>query len=527
MSEYDSVSVVTALVQRQQPADVAHPTHSLLHQPLLPLSSDHAAQGLGGCRQAKARRRSLQTQKWPAREDSATLISTTGSSVTRGRRVHFEDDESVVELPRQIDVTRIQDMQMLGRFLQIYLPSARDGSIDHLTYTHYLSDLVDSTPLLKISCHALCFAFLGTIYNDERLKLRALRSYAWAIWFMRTCVFPDTTSKSLQKDAILSSLILLAHCEVHECIAVPGQISSGDAFLAHLNGAQAFFEINRDEILQSAFGRALCASLRSNAYLVGLIQRKPVRYNFGAAASISTRPQDQAWLELNTVSLEIPGFLRFRDQLLDKSAHIPSSAQLKRLVRRLIDARDRLINVFAKHYGAERGIRTGHIAEATTFARLWDDRSTAFDRIYIFESYQPWTHYVGYWSTLWEMDVMLLEISDVTVESLFPDLTLTEVLRHDALLKEAHLCATNVCRAFPASCEPDHIVFSPLRSLGGNRMRDFFKKYSYLEELRWVDDLSSIVASASTSWDLQCKFGHLSEPPVARISGSLEAWERG
>ncbi|KAK6428163.1 hypothetical protein LTR95_015695 [Oleoguttula sp. CCFEE 5521] len=305
-----------------------------------------------------------------------------------------------------------------------------------------------------------------------------------------------------------------------------GHISSGDAFLAHLNGAQAFFEVNRDEILQSAFGRALCASLRSNAYLIGLIQRKSVRYNFGAPASISTRPQDQAWLELNTVSLEIPGFLRFRDRLFDKSAHVPCSAQLKRLARRLIDARDRLIDVFAKHYGAERGIRTGHIAEAPTFARFWDGRSTAFNRIYIFESYQPWTHYVGYWSTLWEMDVMLLEISDVTVESVFPDLTLTEVLRHDALLKEAHSCATNVCRAFPASCEPDHIEFSPLRSLGGNRMRDFFKKYSYLEELRWVDDLSSIVASASTSWDLQCKFGHLSEPPVARISGSLEAWER-
>ncbi|KAK6437897.1 hypothetical protein LTR95_005903 [Oleoguttula sp. CCFEE 5521] len=499
MSEYDSVSTVTALVQRQQSADVAYSTPSLLHQPLLPPSSDQAAPGLVGHRHAKSRRQSLQAQKRVAREDSATLISTNGGAVPKGRKVHFEDGESVVELPRQIDVTRIQDMQMLGRFLQIYLPSARDGSIDHLSYTHYLSDLVDSTPLLKISCHALCFAFLGTIYNDERLKLRALRSYAWAIWFMRTCVFPDTTSKSLQKDTILSSLILLAHCEVHECIAGPGKISSGDAFLAHLKGAQAFFEVN---------------------------QRKPVRYNFGAPTAISIRPQDQAWLELNTVSLEIPGFLQSRDRLLDKSAHNPFSAQLKHLARRIIDARDRLIEVFARHYGAKRGIRTGHIAEATTFARLWADRSTAFNRIYIFESYQSWTHYAGYWSTLWEMDVMLLEIGEVTVASVFQDLTLTEVLRHDALLKEAQLCASNVCRAFPASCEPDHIVFSPLRSLSGNRMRDFFMKYGYTEELRWVDDLSFMVASSSTSWDLQCKFGHLSKPPVDRISGSLEAWER-
>jgi hypothetical protein len=96
---------------------------------------------------------------------------------------------------------------------------------------------------------------------------------------------------------------------------------------------------------------------------------------------------------------------------------------------------------------------------------------------------------------------------------------------HGSLLHEAFTCVRNLCLSFPISCEPDNIVFSPLRSTSSHRMRDFLARYEYSAELEWLDAVNTMIDSVDTSFDVLCRFGHASETKMPRIAGSLQAWK--
>jgi hypothetical protein len=424
-------------------------------------------------------------------------------------------------LPPQIDSGNVDRVQLLSTFLNLYLPGARDESIDQLTYMRFIPDLSHKSPLLRISCHALALAFIGSVFDDVRLQMVAVKQYVSAIAFLRLCVAPDPTAKCLRKDTILASLILLAHCEVHQCISDSGQ--EPGAFLTHLNGAQAFFDANRSEILQTNLGRALCMSLRSNAFLIGLATRKSVRHDFGLTAHISTLPEDQPLLSLNDIALRVPNILETHDAL--RRDHYPYHVAML-LADQVFTLKLRWITCFEEHYPNRRGCRTTEMIKMKTFTKYWPDEVANYKQIFTFDSYQVWAHYAGYWSVLWELNMVqldLLESADIPA-SLFLRNESESLATHGILLQETLVFVENLCLAFPASCEPDNIVFSPLRSTSSRRMREFLTKYGHRADLEWLDAVDTMVSMTGTSWDVQCKFGHSGSTKISRIAGSLQAW---
>jgi hypothetical protein len=293
------------------------------------------------------------------------------------------------------------------------------------------------------------------------------------------CITPDPTAKCLQKDTILASLILLAHCEVHQCISTSG--SEPNAFLLHLDGAQRFFELNKLEILQSRFGKALCMSLRSNAFLIGFMQRRTVPCEFGPTAYISIVPRDQPLLSLNDIALEVPDVLEAHDAL--RREYYPYQASTV-LADQVSTFKHRLVTFFQHYYPDGKGCTTTGLSKMTIFTKYWPKRTNLFQHAFAFDSYQVWAHYAGYWSMLWELDVVLLnllELAGIPASSQSQD-RLETPLTHDSILRRAFISVRNLCLSFPASCEPDNIVFSPLRSTSSQKMRDFFDRYGYSAE---------------------------------------------
>jgi hypothetical protein len=188
----------------------------------------------------------------------------------------------------------------------------------------------------------------------------------------------------------------------------------------------------------------------------------------------------------------------------------------------------RWITCFEEHYPNRRGCRTTEMSKMKTFTKYWPDEVANYKQIFTFDSYQVWTHYAGYWSVLWELNMVqldLLESADIPA-SLFLRNESESLATHGILLQETLVFVENLCLAFPASCEPDNIVFSPLRSTSSRRMREFLTKYGHRADLEWLDAVDTMVSMTGTSWDVQCKFGHSGSTKISRIAGSLQAWNK-
>jgi hypothetical protein len=68
-----------------------------------------------------------------------------------------------ITLPPEIDSRNVDSAQLLSTFLSLYVPRARDPSMDQLTYLSFLPELCHRSALLKSSCYALALAFIGSI----------------------------------------------------------------------------------------------------------------------------------------------------------------------------------------------------------------------------------------------------------------------------------------------------------------------------------------------------------------------------
>jgi hypothetical protein len=126
---------------------------------------------------------------------------------------------------------------------------------------------------------------------------------------------------------------------------------------------------------------------------------------------------------------------------------------------------------------------------------------------------------------LWELDMVLLnllELAGIPANLLSQD-GLGASLTHNSVLRRAFLSVQNLCLSFPASCESDNIVFSPLHSTSSQKMRDFFDRYGYSAESEWLSTVDNMISIVGTSWDVQCRFGESGNVKISRIEGSLQA----
>ena len=386
------------------------------------------------------------------------------------------------KLLRQPTMLHVNRSQVFSEFLSVYLPRARDRSLDSLSYMEVIPEAVASASLLQAVCDAFMFSYLGTLHDDYALQVRGLERYGSAVSSLQR-IFTAPLPKRIRKDVVLASVVLLAQAEVYT-ISSRTQEERVNTACVHLTAASRLINQHNAEILQSGLGRALCVTVCTLSRISGFVRRKAVTVRLDPTVPLSVHSNDQTLLVLDSIVMPAPGLLEHVDAYLSQGG----GEEAISLTLRLWNVRCALEEWEAIFYGRARppGFRVASRDEAMVFAK-WCD-SGPFQEIFIFRSAQVWMHYNLYWAVRLVVDMSLLDM----LES---DETLIENMRRNVssfpenvkrfLTDESYAGAVSICRSHPYSNEPDGMTVSPVGPDVATKMLLIFGRPGNEDELAW------------------------------------------
>jgi hypothetical protein len=287
-------------------------------------------------------------------------------------------------------------VQLFSTFLRLWLPSARDNALDQFIWTAFVPDVVNQTGLIKASCDAIAYGFIGMVYNDGRCRYHATLSYTIALALVRRHVNNHTHSpRGNGSDVVLASIVLLSRCESMGFTAATMAGFGKRSLLVHLGGAEAWLAAYNAEINETELGRALGLSLTTYAILKGFFTRQPLPGSWDEASEAYGQEvmlKQQLWSP--SLNLQLPELLRRADSAMKETLHSPIT--IEALFIDVCEFKQRWLAFFHHNHTRRRPPLTVNADAAVNFSATCPNPQP-FTKVYAFSSMQDCAFYTWHW----------------------------------------------------------------------------------------------------------------------------------
>ena len=174
----------------------------------------------------------------------------------------WADSPLSLSLSRQVSASTALRQQFQHLFLSHYMPrdslnASPASRIVTMNWLLQLQDIEIRSPALETSLAAFLAARVGWINNDSTLVLQSRSMYVEGLKRLQQAINNPNTRLS---DETLAACLALSHYEISEAPK-----DSGEAVMAHENGALHLLELRGPEASTSALGHSLFLELRARA----------------------------------------------------------------------------------------------------------------------------------------------------------------------------------------------------------------------------------------------------------------------
>ena len=387
----------------------------------------------------------------------------------------------------------VNRQSMYGAFLDVYMPKAPGGGLDHFELFETIAAMPTTLPALEEGLQALSLVSVGSVNKDEVLLRESSARYGKALASLGKTLAREET---FRQDEVLAAVTVLATAALYD------HINQGDtAWYKHVQGSLQLIAARGAESITSELGLLLYANARHAALVQTLIARKaPLMAQPQFRILAFKVPVPDSSTGFYDVAIQIPGLLEQHDILVCEPSIIPTTEDIDALLGQCAliesDLRDWYVDWQARSLLQGSEIFDELPIECfTTFTSLCADHT--FETAYMFRNFPT-----AYLTSLYWMCMHFLRTSIQSLYRMRTKVTGDWDFDTDLIVPESELLGycLDLCKCFPFFCEPmssstGHVgMFLPARTAAL-----YFKAEGHWQYMMWLQAVRTTVFNRGMS----------------------------